>query len=51
MHNELGMGYGQKVMNEGSVRQWCRMFTVSGQSSVGMGDLYSYGVHPVACVQ
>jgi hypothetical protein len=26
IHDELCMVYGQNVMNEGTVRQWCRMF-------------------------
>jgi hypothetical protein len=26
IHHELCMVYGQNVMNEGTVRQWCRIF-------------------------
>jgi hypothetical protein len=26
IHRELCMVYGQNVMSEGNIRQWCRMF-------------------------
>jgi hypothetical protein len=32
-HRELRAAYGQNVMSEGTVRQWCRMFK-DGQTNV-----------------
>jgi hypothetical protein len=49
IHRELGMVYSQNVMDEGTVRQWCKMFKdgrtnvhdeeQSGQPSVVSDDI------------
>jgi hypothetical protein len=31
IYRELCAVYGQNVMSEGTVRQWCRMFTMKGE--------------------
>jgi hypothetical protein len=45
IHHELCSVYGQNVMSEGTVRQWCRMFREgrSGQPSV-MSDVFVQNV-------
>jgi hypothetical protein len=31
IHHELGTAYGQNILSEGTVKQWCLMFTMKSK--------------------